>query len=60
MGGIGKYLQGFCGETLTKGFAWQNLGSDVRGDWRNLQNDSVHDLYCSRKIIEMIRSSRLK
>jgi hypothetical protein len=29
---------------------------DVTGDWRNLHNEELHNLYCSLNIIRMMKS----
>jgi hypothetical protein len=33
---------------------------DVTGEWRKLHNEELHDLYSSRSIIGMIKSSRMR
>jgi hypothetical protein len=33
---------------------------EVTGRWRELQNEELHDLYCSPCIIRIIRSRRMK
>jgi hypothetical protein len=33
---------------------------EVTGDWRQLHNEELHNLYCSPGIIRMIKSSRMR
>jgi hypothetical protein len=33
-------------------------GDEVIGGWRKLQNEELHNLYCSPSIIRMIKSRR--
>jgi hypothetical protein len=33
---------------------------EVTGDWRKLHNEELHNLYCLRNIITMIKSRRMK
>jgi hypothetical protein len=32
----------------------------VTGEWRKLHNEEIYDLYCSRNIIRVIKSRRIK
>jgi hypothetical protein len=32
----------------------------VTGDWRRLQNEDLHDLYCSPSITGVIKSKRMR
>ena len=33
---------------------------EVRGEWRKLHNEELHDLYCSPYIVRMIKSRRIR
>jgi hypothetical protein len=33
---------------------------DVKGDWRKLHNEELHNLYSSPNIIKMIKSRRMR
>jgi hypothetical protein len=33
---------------------------EVIGDWRKLHNEELHNLYCSRSIIRIIKSRRMR
>jgi len=33
---------------------------EVTGEWRNLQNGMLHDLYYSPKIIQMVKLGRMR
>jgi hypothetical protein len=36
------------------------MRDEVIGGWRNLHNEELHNLYCSRSIIGMIKSRRMR
>jgi hypothetical protein len=33
---------------------------EVKGDWRKLHNEELHNLYCSSDIIRLIKSRRMR
>jgi hypothetical protein len=33
---------------------------EVTGEWRKLNNEELHDLYCSPSIIRIIKASRMR
>jgi hypothetical protein len=33
---------------------------EVKGDWRKLHNEELHNLYCSPNVIRMIKSRRMR
>jgi hypothetical protein len=39
---------------------FRRKGDEVRGDWRKLHNEQLHNLYSSSRIIRMIKSRRMR
>ena len=35
-------------------------GDEVNGDWRELRNEELNDLYCSPNIIRKIKSRKIR
>jgi hypothetical protein len=35
-------------------------GDEMRGGWRKLHNEELHNLYCSPSIIRIIKSRRMR
>ena len=35
-------------------------GYETKGEWRRLQKEAFHDLYCSQNIIRVMKSRRLR
>ena len=33
---------------------------EVRGEWRNVNNDDLIDLYCSPNVVRVIKSRRMR
>ena len=33
---------------------------EVKGEWRKLHNDELNDLYCSPRIVRVIKSRRMR
>jgi hypothetical protein len=51
-------LRGFENRVLRRIFGPKR--EEVAGDWRNLHNEELHNLYTSRNIIRVMKSRRMR